>query len=670
MSIPWAAAFGVFWLAAAAASALKYFESVIFSGFLNSLLLAVVLLICLGLGRKILSFFKLEPPDQQLGVRHLVVNSLALSLGLGILCYIVLGLGALKLLHPWAASGVLMLLGVLAYPEIKQGLLDLRPPSFSHFSDAEKLCFLGAGACLLLGFLCAFAPPHQYDSLVYHLALAQDHVRTHGISHIPQLIYSHFPQNGEMIFTLSLLLGSDVLAQLLTWSAFALTLLLTYGFGRRHLGAKASALALVLLSFHSSSLALSSTTYVESWVALWTAASVFLFWEWSLKPLSGKNFSPELFLSGIFAGLALGTKYIAGISPAVLSVFILLRLQEAKREGKIRLLLFQSGFFILACVLPYLPWAVKNIFQTGNPFYPFFAGVFPFTGSERESLGALNYFQVLGKYAHAGDFLKNLILFPYALFTRPVHFGGGADVLGGMGWEIFLFLAPLMVWASRSNPRLGFLGIYALLHWFAWFSTAFVTRFLIVLVPFLSLLSAEGLSLLEEKISRPGRWALRSGLAVFLLLGPALFLYIHQVFETPNVLLGLESRSEYLSRKLLYYPCARYSGRFLKAQDKVLLLGEQRSYYLNRENLPTSLFYPNSFPDQADRAEGWTELASALKSENFTFVLFVPKEAERLLGRDMGLTEKGIKNWKDLRQKGLEPVYSSPGCILYEIKEN
>lgn len=651
------------WLAAAAASALKYFESVIFSSFLNSLLLAVVLLISLGLGRKTLSLFRLEPPDS------LGKNALALSLGLGILCYVVLGLGALKVLYPWAASGALIFLGALVYPEIKQGVLEFKLPFSSASSDIEKLCFLGAGACLLLGFLCTFAPPHQYDSLVYHLALAQNHVRTHSISHIPQLIYSHFPQNGEMLFTLSLLLGSDILAQMLTWSAFVLTLFLTYGFGRRHLGAKASALALVLFSFHPSSLALSSTTYVESWVTLWTAASVFLFLEWRLRPLSSESFSSELFLSGIFAGLGLGTKYIAGISPAILSALILSRFREAKREDKTRALLFQAGFFVLACALPYLPWAVKNILQTGNPFYPFFAGVFPFTGSQREALGALNYFQVLGKYGHAGDFLKNLILFPYTLFTRPVYFGGGADVLGGMGWEIFLFLIPLMVWASRENRRLRLLGIYALAHWFAWFSTAFVTRFLVVLAPFLSLLSAEGLRMLEEKMQQPGRWVLRSGLAAFLLLGLALFFYVHQVFETPKVLLGLESRSEYLNRRLLYYPCAQYSGRFLQAQDKVLLLGEQRSYYLNRENLPTSLFYPNSFLEQADSSNDWAELASSLKTENFTHILFVPKEAERLFGPNMKLTEKGIKNWKDLQQKGLEPVYGSAGCVLYEIKE-
>ena len=95
---------------------------------------------------------------------------------------------------------------------------------------------LAAVLTLLCLGLCAmevFSPEIFYDSLVYHLALPQEYLRV-GRLHAPDgIIYSHFPQNGEMLFTLALQLGSDLLAQMFVWLASALTVAWLLTFGRR-----------------------------------------------------------------------------------------------------------------------------------------------------------------------------------------------------------------------------------------------------------------------------------------------------------------------------------------------------------------------------------------------------------------------------------------------------
>ncbi|GIT65572.1 MAG: hypothetical protein Ct9H300mP23_11990 [Nitrospinota bacterium] len=70
------------------------------------------------------------------------------------------------------------------------------------------------GLLVLLSIGSAFAPAFANDALVYHLAVPKAFLQTGGLVHLPNNIYSLFPQQIEMLYLFALALGSDSLAQL------------------------------------------------------------------------------------------------------------------------------------------------------------------------------------------------------------------------------------------------------------------------------------------------------------------------------------------------------------------------------------------------------------------------------------------------------------------------
>jgi hypothetical protein len=148
------------------------------------------------------------------------------------------------------------------------------------------------------------------------------------------------------------------------------------------------------------------------------------------------------------------------------------------------------------------------------------------------------------------------------------------------------------------------------------------------------------------------------------LTGVSLFLAleVHVLFGTQQVLLGLETREQFLQRRLDYYPCAAVADR-LPANGRILVVGEQRGYYLGREHVPSSVHAPNLWVGLAEQAGSPKELAARLRERGFGYVLFVPREAERL-GAALGeLSEKGRANLAGLAPL-LEPVAQARGCSL------
>ena len=70
------------------------------------------------------------------------------------------------------------------------------------------------GLLVLLSIGSALAPAFANDALVYHLAVPKAFLQAGGLGHLPNNIYSLFPQQIEMLYLFALALGSDSLAQL------------------------------------------------------------------------------------------------------------------------------------------------------------------------------------------------------------------------------------------------------------------------------------------------------------------------------------------------------------------------------------------------------------------------------------------------------------------------
>ncbi|MFI5362969.1 MAG: hypothetical protein ACHQ49_13445 [Elusimicrobiota bacterium] len=569
------------------------------------------------------------------------------TLGLGLLALGTFAFGALGLLKPWAASALLGALWIFGWSEVRPALESLRAGA-ARAAERPWLCAL-IGLPLLFALWACLVPPHQYDSLVYHLALPQEYLRAGRLYAPDGIVYAHFPQNGEMLFTLALQLGSDVLAQMYVWLATALTIGWLLTFGRRV--TSAAPWAAVLVATHTAVLSMSSTTYVEPLVMLWTTGALLAF-EASDE---GRERGP-LLLSALCAGLALGTKYYAGL----LAVLLVLRLVRRDR-------LKPAVLFSAVAGALFAPWLVKNWICVGNPVFPFLYKIFPATRLGWTADLASGYFGVLTEYGHTDGFWHDVLRLPVLLFRNPLRFGGGMDVLGDLGWDLTLWLWAFGLLAAARRREKGALAALTALYFAGWFSTGVVLRFLTALAPAMALVGAAGVALWREKAGAAARALGAAAAGVMIAAHLFLALYVHGSFGSASFLLAFENREAFLSKRLEYYPCASYAGGALAPDAKILVVGEQRGYYIPRAHLSTTVNAPNLYVRRANEAVSSENLARALRADGFTHLLFVPRE-ERRLGDAVGaFTALGDNNWK-----GLEPhlrlAYRGPACLLAALE--
>jgi hypothetical protein len=621
-------------------------------GFFPFALLFFTVLLAAGSGRALAA--RLGLTDAGEAQRTLI----GATLGLGMLALGGFALGAAGLYRPWAASALLGALWLAGYGELKPALESLAPDR--ALWRERPLAAAATAVPLLAALWLCLAPPHQYDSLVYHLALPQEYLRAGRLVAPEGLVFSHFPQNGEMLFTLALLLGSDLLAQMFVWLSAALSVWWIFSFGRREAPMSAVTLAAFLTATHTAVLLMASTTYVEPLVMLWVTASALSFERWRQLSPEGGSARGWLALSAIFTGLALGTKYYAGIGAAILG----LRLCAALvRPGERAPRLLDLGLFTGVVAALFAPWLAKNWVFAGNPVFPFLYRFFDATAAGWPAELAEGYFRVLTEYGHAEGFLVSLAKLPILLLRNPLRFGGGMDVLGDLGWDLTLWLLPLGAWAASGSRTLRGLLLFCAAWAAAWFSTGVVLRFLVVLVPLLALLGANGLVRLWGEL--PGWGRALTGVAAGLMTLSHLFLFgfVHAAFGSASVPLAQETREQFLSRRLDYYPCAAWLRGRAGPNDRILLVGEQRGYYLEAAHRPSTVHMPNLFVRRANEAASTAALETALRADGFTRVLIVPREAARLREGLGALTPKGAENWAGL-EKSLRTEFAGPACVV------
>ncbi|MBI5241346.1 MAG: glycosyltransferase family 39 protein [Elusimicrobia bacterium] len=661
-SAPESARWGGVYAAATAvlglATAAGFFWPVARQGLAASALLALVAGTAAGSGRVAAGLLGLRGPEE--GAKTVV----GMTLGLGLLSLAVLGLASGRVLGPLSIALVLGGLWLAGFSELRAALSGLRAPEEWREHPLAAAAVLAA---LGLTFWLAWVPPHQYDSLVYHLALPAAYLRAGGLTASGMSVYAHFPQNGEMLFTLALALRSDLLAQLFMWLAAALSVAWIWTMAGAEIPVAARLLAALLLATHTGVMLLASTTYVEPLVMLWTTAAALLFWRWRRE--GGGAPRSWLALSAVFAGLALGAKYTAGLMAGGLALILLkdwlLGPPAARRQRAGDLALFAG-----VTALVFSPWLVKNALFVGDPVFPFLYGWFPATAAGWPAESARRYFSVLSEYRHGGAWGKALLELPVQLLSNSLRFGGGMDVLGDMGWELLFWSLPLAAWAGwrRRNRTARWLLGFCALYLAGWFATGVVLRFLTALAPLLCLLAAYGLHALWTRLEGRARPLLAAGAGVLVATHVLVFLYAHAVFGSGAVLSGLETREEFLSRRLDYYPCAAWARERLGRNDRILIVGEQRAYYWSQDNLATTVNAPNRWRAWADEAASPGGYAARLKGEGFTHVAVMPGEARRIASNLDPFSARGAANWQGLEPRFAALEHQAPACAVYRLR--
>jgi len=599
---------------------------------LGLLQLGFMLLLATGAGRVVL---------RALGVADISESQKTLigaTLGLGLLSLLAFALCASGGLYVTWLMTALAALWVVGATEMRQVIVSLG--ANRNLLRERPLATAALLTLLALSLWMTFAPPHQYDALVYHLPLPAAYIRAHRFVTVPTIVYGHFPQNGEMLFTIALLLKNDLLAQMFSWLAGALAVGWLFEFGKREAPLSAVLLGCLILASQTAFMLLSSIAYVETFVTLWLTASLLTFLRW--RQLESRGW---LALSAIFLGLALGTKYYAGIAAVLLGLWLIGRRRWA-----------DVALFVGVTTLVFSPWLVKNAVMAGNPVFPFFNRWFA-AGAGWNQTVAQGYFGALTEYRSLHELWK----LPALMLTNDPRFGGGMDVLGTLGWDLTFWSLPVALWFCRRNTMLRALALFCLAYVACWAATGVVLRFLLVLAPALALLAGNGLYALHERLSEAGRAVLIAGVGLLAACHLLLFFFVEfGVYGAAPVVLGAQTRDQFLAARLDYYPCARFVAEHSGKTDKILIVGEQRSYYVDRDHTATSVQAPNAFLAWADEAATPADLGRRIEAAGYARAILVPRELARL-GDSVGrLTPRAAANWQ-----GLPPLFRAPACVVY-----
>lgn len=423
-----------------------------------------------------------------------------------------------------------------------------RPP----FVPEEALLSGTLTVTLAVLFLICLLPALAADAAVYHLNLPRRWLEAGGFTPVPYNVYSHWPLNLELLFALAMRLKDAALAKLVHWLFGLATLALLYDFTRRRGDRFGGLLAALLFLANPVVLFDLSVGYVDVGLAFFTLAA-FCFLEDALR--GGRRRAPRLLLAGIAAGLLAGTKLTGGVAAACLLPGYLLAAgrRDPPRLGAAAAQQTAAGapgvtagapgataggpsatlprpslrptlrelavFFLLPAVALAAPWLVKSWRDTGNPVYPFLCDWF---GGPEWSAALSTQLHDWHRRIGMGRGVADHLLLPF----RVVLAGGpGYEHFDGRLHPLWLGLLPAAGWAARGRPEVRRLLLASLLWFVFWAATSQQMRFLIPILPLLSMAGAlavaDGLARVASVRRRRGLAALAAAAAVGTLLGLA-----------------------------------------------------------------------------------------------------------------------------------------------------
>ena len=233
------------------------------------------------------------------------------TLGIGFWSLLVLGTGSLSLLYKSVFYAIFLILAVVLFPYLYKNY----PSTIQKEKEFVKISIntmwewgLSAVIFLLLivTFINTLAPTIDYDAMVYHYGLPNVFIQEHQIRYLPENIFSGFPLNMEMLFTLGALLRGYEVSNLIQYGVSVLLLLAVFAFSRRYFGQQVAILAAAVFFSSPVVAQIFSRPAADMGLALFVCLSFFSLIIW----VENKK-TCWLITSGLYTGLALGTKYTA-----------------------------------------------------------------------------------------------------------------------------------------------------------------------------------------------------------------------------------------------------------------------------------------------------------------------------------------------------------------------
>ncbi len=519
-----------------------------------------------------------------------------------------------------AAVLVGLALAVMSLRRVREAKDESRVPEKPSGFDKAILVFIAIP--LGLAFIASLAPPVAKDTLLYHFAVPKAFIAQHSNAFIDGNIASYLALGTEMHTVWAMLLGgmlnpraAEVAGGVVVFSFLPLLLAAIFGWSRETgISRRWSLIAVLAVATIPTAYHVASSGYIDIALALYVTLAICSFSRWWKSQENG-----SLVMIAIFLGAALAIKLTALFVFAAFLLIIVMRARNDNNAAKI----VMGGFvaLVLGGVIA-SPWYLRTWKATGSPVFPFYMSIW-----KGEAAGwdveRSNLFQEMNKNYGGGD--KNAldyILAPWNLSVsaqpeQPEHFDG---VLG----IAFLFGLPVLLWGlwKFDLPVEAKIGTaVAVVMFLFWMFSSQQLRYLLPIVPVLSLsiaASADVISNERNSLRQVWQYGFASAALVGILVTAAWFCQRAPL----RVALGGETRDQYLTRNLDYYPFYQTINSETPVDSRVWLINMRRdTYNIERPALSDYLFEDWTLRRLVWESRSVQELRAKAAAMNVQYVL-------------------------------------------------
>lgn len=146
---------------------------------------------------------------------------------------------------------------------------------------------LGGSLVVLIGssIILSSVPPIGRDALTHHLVVPKLYLKHGGIYEIPELEFSYYPMNLDLLYLIPLSLGNDIILKFIHFSFALVNAYLIFAYLKKRIGAYYVLFGVILFLSLPVVIKLSTTAYVDLGLIIFSTASIIYLLKWIKKSL-------------------------------------------------------------------------------------------------------------------------------------------------------------------------------------------------------------------------------------------------------------------------------------------------------------------------------------------------------------------------------------------------
>jgi 4-amino-4-deoxy-L-arabinose transferase-like glycosyltransferase len=546
-----------------------------------------------------------------------------IAAGFGIIFISLLFLGMSGLYTPIYLNLYIILLAVFSIFGICEFVRELPAGTSFSFTGTQTALISLTAFVIMLDLIVTLVPPTVRDSLIHHLAVPKIYLKEGGIAELSFMTFSFRSINLELLYVLALFIKNDIIARVMHFNFYLLSLIALYYFLKDSFSKNTSLIGVLIFASTPVVFNTASSAYVDlglTFFCIMLFSAVF----WYHK--TGDNV--YIILGGMMAGLAISSK-LNGYLFALLAFLWLVSIIQREKQPLKRLLINACIFFMFAFIFD-SHLIVKNTVQTGNPFHPVLSLAKGETYQADDAEKKLLPVEVR-KLLYNHTWVDELMM-PWALSTE-VKSKALYTVDGVLG-PLFVIFIPFIFLIKRRRyelySSLAIAGVYTAICW-GMFNVRL--RYLMVLFPIcVFLISAVIEEFFCNKEESNGALTFAKGLlACILLFNVTLNIYhicgyvsIKEPFE---FLTAKITREQYLAKHYKQYGIFKYINENITDEDALIYFLDfgNDGYYCDVDYIYDSTFLGRTFEAIVKESKSGDGVYERLKDKGITHILLNEK---------------------------------------------